>query len=668
MALMGMMNQRFGKWRRWMRVPPILWVVLIMLVAVLLRVYGVYRISPPGLEHDEVANWLIDRAILDGNIAIYYPQAYGHEAGFHYIQALSVALLGNHALALRLPAVFSGLLLIAVQYALARRLFDFPVALIAAALLAVLFWPIFYSRLGLRAILLPTVSGVSLYCWWRGWDMKRPAKGGRIFSNWKISPSFWFFLAGMFAGLTLYTYMAARAVPIFYGLFLLYLFLLHRSRLKQHWRGLLIFIIFFAVVAAPLIIYLRANPGAEFRVSEIDAPLQALWAGDLKPTLQNSIKVLGMFGIQGDPLWRQNVANRPVFGPLLALLFYVGNLLALWRWRDARYAFLLLWLGSAAIPSIVTIDAPSSIRMINTLLVITVFPALVIHNIARFSTIVPKLSTDWAYLLALMLLGTHIWWTVIGIFHIWPQNEEVQFVWQVALTETAAYLDRANDSSPVAVGGWSPATLDPSTMALSMRRRDLDLRFFGSDSTTKPITTLIIPQAREGDRVRLTRPTIRDLTPELESQLATWGATPQVNENFVLYELTTPLQIDPQVKVPANFGDQLSFIGYSFPEDQQTCAAEPCRLLTYWHVTAPAASPLSFFLHAVDEAGKIIAQDDRLDAPARSWRVGDVLVQAHTLHLNHAEPAALRLGVYDPQTGRRLLLADGADHILFAFP
>ncbi len=47
-----------------------------------------------------------------------------------------------------------------------------------------------------------------------------------------------------------------------------------------------------------------------------------------------------MFGFAGDPLWRQNVAGRPVFDPLLAIAFYGGVLLALWRWRDARYALL----------------------------------------------------------------------------------------------------------------------------------------------------------------------------------------------------------------------------------------------------------------------------------------------------------------------------------------
>ncbi len=83
----------------------------------------------------------------------------------------------------------------------------------------------------------------------------------------------------------------------------------------------------------------------------------------------------------------------------------------------------------------------------------------------------------------------------MDIFHTWPENEEVQFVWQAALTETAAFLDQESGIDQAAVGGWSPATLDPATMLLSMRRRDLRLRYFGSDSMVDPVSTLIIPQA-----------------------------------------------------------------------------------------------------------------------------------------------------------------------------
>jgi hypothetical protein len=384
--------------------------------------------------------------------------------------------------------------------------------------------------------------------------------------------------------------------------------------------------------------------------------------------VQNGFKILGMFGFSGDPLWRQNVAGRPVFDPLLAIAFYAGVLMALWRWRDARYGFLLLWLGSSAIPSIVTVDAPSSIRLINALLVVTVFPALIIHNIPGFSTVVPWLSTKMVYLLALLLILTHIWWTAVGVFHIWPKNEEVQFVWQAALAETAVFLDQASETGPVALGGWSPATLDPPTMLLSMRRRDLDTRYFGSDSTTVPITTLIIPKAGDESRLRITRPAIRKLAPELEAQLTTWGGVPQSKGSFVLYELSAPLQIDPRIPMNITFDDQLQFLGYSFSGDQENCVVQECRLLTFWQVVAPSEEVRRFFLHAIDETGDFIAQHDGLDAPSHYWQAGDILVQAHSLNLDSTVPKELRLGVYEPQTGRRLTLANGDDHILLSLP
>ena len=77
--------------------------------------------SPPGLEHDEVAHWLINRDILAGNHSIYFTEAYGHEALYHYIQAGFGGLVGDHALGLRLPSAYLGVLLVAVSYALGTR-------------------------------------------------------------------------------------------------------------------------------------------------------------------------------------------------------------------------------------------------------------------------------------------------------------------------------------------------------------------------------------------------------------------------------------------------------------------------------------------------------------------------------------------------------------------
>jgi hypothetical protein len=444
---------------------------------------------------------------------------------------------------------------------------------------------------------------------------------------------------------------------------MLYLLLFQRQQFKERWREVALFWLIFLLTAMPLILYLRSNPTAEFRITEVDAPLRALLSGDLRPVLLNAVKISGMFGFAGDPLWRQNVAGRPVFGPLLALCFYGGLLLAILRLKDSRYAFLLIWLAAATVPSLVTVDAPSSIRMINGLLVVTVFPVLVINILARLSTGVSWFSTKLAYLLVMLLMLAHIWWTYDGIFHRWPQNGEVQFVWQAALSDMARYLDTSPEAGPVAIGGWSPATMDAPTMALSMRRHDLALRFFGSDSTAEAVSTVIIPgwidDPSEG--VRLLRPAIRDLAPEIEAQLVAWAGEGQDMDTFVFYDLSVPAEIEGSVQTAERFDDQLELIAYKLPADPTQCAREGCSILTYWRVLAPVAEPRRFFLHALS-GGELVAQHDGLDAPAMWWQAGDLLVQEHHLPSVGENEIELRLGVYDPQTGRRLLRPDGLDY------
>ncbi len=393
-----------------------LFMVLVLLIAAALRLYGLNNLSPPGLEHDEVAHWLINQDILNGEHGLYFAGAYGHEAGYHYLQSGFMLLLGDNVLALRLPSAYLGLLLVAVSFALARRMFDLRTAVLSSALLAVLFWPVFYSRLALRAISLPLMTGLSAYFWWQGWlkwgrdggltelqeregdenELGGQGEGASSRRKFRIPGAGYFLLAGLIAGLSFYTYLASRVVPIFFILFSIYLFAVHRSSLRLRWRGVAIFFLTYALVAAPLAIYLLANPGVEYRLSEINRPLLSLMDGDVLPALGNAFRVLGMFGFQGDPLWRQNVANLPVFEPIIAAFFYIGLLITLFRWRKPPYAFIMLWLLTATIPSVVSIDAPSSIRIINILPVLTIFPVIgleVINFLRGFSTVFTKLST-----------------------------------------------------------------------------------------------------------------------------------------------------------------------------------------------------------------------------------------------------------------------------------
>ena len=664
--------------------------VAILLVATALRVIGLDSFptplgaSPPGLEHDEVAHWLINRAILAGEHAVYFPEAYGHEALYHYAQAYFGAAVGDNALALRLPSAYLGVLLVAVSYALGRRLFGVRMGLLSAAFLAILFWPVFYSRLALRAIALPVVSGLSAIVWWRAFS---EGQGGRAKDSRPYHAPLLFLLSGALAGLSLHTYMAARAVPIFYALYCLYLAVFHRPAFRERWRGIVAFWLALAAVALPLVAFLLLNPGAEARIDEVDAPLRALLAGDPRPVLSNATRIAAGFGLRGDPLWRQGVAGRPVFDPVLGLLFYAGVALCLWRWRSPRHAFLLLWLGASVIPSLVTVDAPSTIRMIGLLPVLMLFPLLSGQTLAHFvqrsgktpqngsvkqnpaqlihfglylSTLWTRLSTYLITPLAggvlILLLLYHTWATVDGVWRVWPANDEVQFVWQAALTEAGAHLDAAAEAGPVAVGGWTPDTMDPPTLELTLRRDDLRLAFFN------PTESLLLPDPG-GRAARLVRPAILPIAPEIERLTGPWTVLPDgaaAGQQFALYRYTTTPAIRPTVAAGVVFGGEVRFLGY---DPGPTCAdpAAPCTLTTYWRVLAPTGRPRRFFLHVVGPDGAVLAQADRLGAPAEHWRPADVVVQLLTVPRTDGE---LRLGVYDPTDGGRLMTEAGDEYFV----
>lgn len=643
--------------------------VTIFLTAAVLRIYGLNNLSPPGLAHDEVAHWLINRGILNGHHGLYFTEAFGHEAGFHYLQTLFMLLLGDNAFVLRLPSAFAGLLLVAVSFTLTRHLFGLRRALAAAALLAVLFWPVFYSRLALRAISLPLLSGLSAYFWWRGWDVANHKRKSQPLSQ---RPLFWYLLAGTFAGLSFYTYMASRAVPIFYLLFTFYLALFHRPDLKKRWREVLLFFLVYAVLAAPLAIYLLSNSGAEVRIAEVDLPLRSLLNGDFAPAITNSLKILGMFGFRGDPLWRNNLAHLPVFDLLLAVFFYIGLGLCLWRWQKQRHLFIVLWLFTAAIPSIVTIDAPSSIRIVNALPILAIFPVIGLEVIQFFrplSTVSGRLSpktVDFgALLLLIALLGVNIARTTLAIFQVWPSNTEVQFVWQHAFTEIADYIDNSEGEEAIAVGGWTPESMDPPTMDLLLQREDLNPRHFD------PTQAIIIPNPPSGDASTIFLPAVLPLEPILEDHLAKWGTSRETLGSFRLWQIDDSPTIHPQYPKEIIFGDEIAFLGYDIVGSMETLSsdndngeAETIDLLTYWRVAAPGSEPRRFFLHAGTADGRIVAQDDRIGVPAAYWEIGDTLLQRHTLQVpSNEEPIIYALGLYHPETGQRLSTSDGADHL-----
>jgi hypothetical protein len=102
--------------------------------------------------------------------------------------------------------------------------------------------------------------------------------------------------------------------------------------------------------------------------------------------------------------------------------------------------------------------------------------------------------------------------------------------------------------------------------------------------------------------------------------------------------------------LPVKFDDTAELMAY-----QLTPTADGLTLLTYWRTGEHIQSPLKLFVHALSAEGSIVAQDDRLDAPAELWHAGDWIVQINRVSLPPAAPpVTIAIGLYNPETNARL--------------
>jgi hypothetical protein len=350
--------------------------VLILVVAAALRLWGLPGI-PPGPHNDEAANGILAAEIADGvKTPIFIPSYTGKEVLFFYGVAAFMRLLDAGMLALRLTAALAGLLTVAATLWLVYELFadDDPdgapwLAALTAALLATSFWHVLLSRLGFRAITQPLLQALALAALWRG--LRK--------NDWR-----WLVLGGVFFGLTAYTYLAARAFPIPLVISLVVLLALdagrRRARLAQYTGVGLAALASFA----PLGLYFARHPDAfTNRVSQVGP------AGDWGAVGAGLIAAFEMLFLRGDPYIRFNLPLRPLFDPIIALLFIAGIAVTLWRLfrppksaespalERARETLLLTWLPVMLLPTALAVNeiTPSNLRAVGLIPLVFIFPA-----------------------------------------------------------------------------------------------------------------------------------------------------------------------------------------------------------------------------------------------------------------------------------------------------
>ena len=349
-----------------------LWLPLLLaaVVAIAFR-FPLLDTLPPGLNFDEGGEGMAALDVSHGIFKVMWPIGGGKEPLMAYLVQPLFWLFGPTRLALRLyPALWGAGAVLATYFMAAQlfpayqktdqktRFFGDWVPAFAAFGLATAFWHVAYSRIAFRALSNPALEALALGFLWRALRTAR----------WRD-----FLLAGFFTGSLIYTYLPGRFVPVGLALFFAVeaasaWYQGRKPLLWQYWSKLAALGGMAALVFMPMAIFFIRNPGAfseRGRAVSIFSP--AMNQGDFWGVLgRTTLKTLGTFvALTGDPNELANIPGRPELSPLLAIFLLTGIGLAIYRWREPAYLFLLTWWPVMLWPAILAPeDAPHHLRLI----------------------------------------------------------------------------------------------------------------------------------------------------------------------------------------------------------------------------------------------------------------------------------------------------------------
>lgn len=435
-------------------------VALVLLVSAFFRLFELDRL-PPGLFNDIGINGLDVRRVLAGERPIFFENNYGREALFIYFQTLLVAVAGGHPAVFAFSAACMGLLTVAITYRLYKAVFSWQVAALAAFLLGASFWFVDISRFGLRSISLPPLLAATLFLLWRTLESGR----------WRYAV-----LGGVALGLTQYTYVAARLVPILVVLLCLASW---RQALGRRRQLAVLALVALATFAPEGVYFIQHSDVAFLRPSQASVfnPNPEV-EGTRNTPLQSFLNTAGMFFVRGDENPRHNLPNRPVFDPFFAVLFVAGLGLAAARAvRQPGYRWPLIWLPIMVLPSALSHESPNMFRAVSAAPAVFFFPALALE---RVSSVLPW---HWLrFLVTAAVISIPAATTFQLYFRDWAQDPRTYWAFDGNLTKLSAFIETRPEPTRY-------LALDRRGPVLFLAPRTQEAGWYREESSAIPIPT-----------------------------------------------------------------------------------------------------------------------------------------------------------------------------------
>jgi len=411
-AVWGMALASFPRQRprlRWPR-PNRTWLLLaaILLIGATFRLYDLPDL-PGDMTRDQAENVLDAKTILAGEWRVFFPNNTGREPFQMYATALLAQVPGRTLDfdTVRLLSVIEGLLTLVVIYRLGHEVFQdlspqyaANFSLLMTFFVATSYWHTVLSRMGLRLVLLPMMTALLLIFLLRALRHNRR-------NDW--------LLTGLVLGVSLYTYLAARILPLLLltaaiiGCLMIARTLRERARYLIHLAlaALMAFIVFIPLfgysLESPDVFWQRISgrlvgeqfeavydgTGALVTPAPQQSAGQVFW-DNLAQFAGNIRNALLMFNWKGDEAWVNNIPYHPALDILTGTLFLLGA--ASWVLRLIRQRTAADWLITAAfiimlIPSALSIayptENPSATRMSGTLPLVYLFIAFALFTLMQ---------------------------------------------------------------------------------------------------------------------------------------------------------------------------------------------------------------------------------------------------------------------------------------------
>lgn len=615
---------------------------------------------PPGDGYDAAQYGLDALQILDGKYPIFLTTNFGREVLFSYLVAFVYLFSGPGTFGIHFSSAIIGILTIPAVFLAARELLAGEQELVrswgpllAALVTAVSYWHLNWSRVGLRVIWIPLLASLIVASLWRG--LRTGSRAA-------------FATSGLLLGLTLYTYQAARLLPLLVLFAFVVSIIARRSLSRRTVEEMLLTFGLALLVFAPLGLYAWRNPDVfndRVRQATLVDRSESI-REQAQIMLDQSRTALRMYMVEGDNEPQFTIPGRPSLNPFLSLAFLAGILIALWRWKGPVYAFLLFWLLLMTVPAMVAGQAATAKRALGAFPAVAILIAVGLtvpwQQLLAFADRTessPSLVSHWRnWLLAgygiVVTLG--LVWTAVtsyrDYFLRWGLDPGLPAHFQADHSEVGRYIGQLPPEETVLV---SPFPVSHPAIQLHARRHPNMRSYDGHFCLILPVgddlsdtTYVIVPGPQELSLERLQQV-------YREGQVLRGPLRTDINAPYY-WSYRVPAGTAPDVKsektAEFNWDNKIMLLGYDLDRDTYQ-AGEKLTLTLYYQALEDNMSGYTAFVHLVGDsdpgsepilAGQIDSEPCRSALDTNQWRAGEIIVDAISLQIaEDARPGEYRL-------------------------